>query len=295
MKRPLILLLLMFFSAVAHAAPQGWGPLLEPAQLSELLTRESGVRVVHLTGNYADGHIPGAVAAPYAQFRGPQENAGQLPALPELTRIVQDLGISAGTPVVLVHGGSGSVDMGAATRVYWTLKSLGVETLAILNGGFAAWQAEELPVSTETVQASPSDFQPQWSDAYRVTTSDLESLVANGNGHIIDARPPAYFNGEQASASRAGTLPGASNLSFAELFDGNRMKTGEVLTSMLESAMAQDAELTVTFCNTGHLGSIDWFAISELGGYDNTRLYAESITEWAMDPNRPMMNEPAGN
>lgn len=295
MKRLSLLLLLVLAPVFAIAAPQGWAPLLEPAQLSDLLAGEQDIRVVHLTGSYDEGHIPGAVFAPYAQFRGPQSNAGELPALPELTRIVQQLGIAADTPVVLVHSGSGAVDMGAATRVYWTMKSLGVDTLAILNGGFAAWQVAELPVSTEAANVRASDFQPQWSDAYRVTTAHMEELVASGDAQIIDARPQPYFAGEQASAARAGTLPGATNLSFADMFDGNRMKTGDELSAMLDSAVARDADLTVAFCNTGHLGSIDWFAISELGGYDNTRLYAESITEWAMDPDRPMANEPAAN
>lgn len=295
MKRISLLLLFVLSPIFAVAAPQGWAPLLEPAQLSDLLADEQDIRVVHLTGSYDEGHIPGAVSAPYSQFRGPQENAGELPALPELTRIVQQLGIAAKTTVVLVHGGSGPVDMGAATRVYWTLKSLGVETLAILNGGFAAWQAAALPVSNEAVSVSATDFQPQWSDAFRVTTAQMEDLVASGEAQIIDARPQPYFVGEQASAARAGTLPGATNLSFAGMFEGNRMKTGAELSTMLDSAMARDADVTVAFCNTGHLGSIDWFAISELGGYDNIRLYAESITEWAMDPDRPMANEPTGN
>ncbi|MEX0737779.1 MAG: rhodanese-like domain-containing protein [Pseudohongiella sp.] len=295
MKRTLLLLWLILVPGITFAAPQGWAPLLEPAQLSELLAGEQGIRVLHLTGNYDEGHIPGAVSAPYGQFRGPQENAGQLPALPALTRIVQELGITADSPVVLVHGGSGSVDMGASTRVYWTLKSLGVETLAILNGGFAAWQAVGLPVSAEPVSVSASDFQPQWSDMYRVTTEQMEGLVDGGDAQIIDARPQPYFVGEQASAARAGTLPGASNLSFESLFDGNRMKSGDEMGTLLDAVVVPNAALTVTFCNTGHLGSIDWFAISELGGYENTRLYAESMAEWAMDPDRPMINEPANN
>lgn len=295
MNRFLLILLLVFSPVVTLAAPQGWAPLLEPAQLSDLLAREPGIRVVRLTGSYDEGHIPGSVSAPYSWFRGPQENAGQLPALPELTRIVQQLGITAQTPVVLVHGGSSAVDMGASTRVYWTLKSLGVETLSILNGGFAAWQAAELPVSTDATAPEPSDFQPQWNDEYRVTTAQMEELVVSGDAQIVDARPQPYFTGEQATAARAGTLPGATSLSFEEMFEGNRMQSGAELSAILDEAIADDADLTVTFCNTGHLGSINWFVISEIGGYQNTRLYAESITEWAMDADRPMANEPADN
>jgi thiosulfate/3-mercaptopyruvate sulfurtransferase len=256
-----------------------------------MLTAENHVRIVHLTGNFDAGHIPGAVSAPYPLFRGPQENAGELPSASELAVIVQRLGITAETPVVLVHSGINPNDMGAATRVYWTFKSMGINDLAVLNGGFAAWQASGLPVSTDAVQITASSFQPVWSDQYRVTTEQIADLVATGEGQIIDARPNAFFTGEQTTASRAGTLPGASNLSFEDWFEGNRMRPVDAMTSMLNAATDQNAELTVTFCNTGHQGSINWFVISELGGYQNTRLYAESITEWAMDPQRPMVNE----
>lgn len=291
MKRLAIILALIFVTPFATAAPANWSPLLEAAQLMNIVSTDRSVKVVQLTGDYASGHIPGSLSAPYSQFRGPQQNAGQLPSHDVLTDIVQGLGINEETPVVLVHSGTNTVDMGAATRVYWTLKSLGVKDLAILNGGLAAWQAAGFPLSTDSVSVQRSDFQPVWSDQYRMTTAEIEQLVSDGNGQIIDARPTTYFNGEQTSAARAGTLPGASNLSFESWFQGNRMQPVSDLTAMLNAQADPDAELTLTFCNTGHLGSINWFVISELGGYQNTRLYAESITEWAMDAQRPMMNE----
>ena len=122
----------------AVAAPEGWQPLLEPAALDAILEQDGDVRVVRLTGEYDAGHIPGAVSIPYGQFRGPGANPGQLPDLDQLTGLLQEAGIGAGTPVVLVHAGQSAPDMGAATRVYWTLKSLGVQDLAVLNGGFQA-------------------------------------------------------------------------------------------------------------------------------------------------------------
>lgn len=291
MKRLACLIVLMLVSSIAFATPSGWSPLLEPAQLLNISATDQSVRIVQLTGDYDAGHIPGAVHAPYPQFRGAQQNPGELPSLQELTDIVQQLGIDENTPVVLVHGGANPADMGAATRVYWTFKSLGIRDLAVLNGGMAAWQAAGFPLSTESVQVSRSDFRPQWSDQYRLSTEQIEQLLASGDAQIIDARPAAFFNGEQTAAARAGTLPGASNLSFESWFQGNRMQPVSDLTAMLNAQANPNAELTLTFCNTGHLGSINWFVISELGGYQNTRLYAESITEWAMDAQRPMMNE----
>lgn len=279
----------------AMAAPQGWQPLLEPAALNGMLEQNTDVRVVRLTGEYDAGHIPGAVSIPYGQFRGPGANPGQLPELDQLTGLLQEAGIAADTPVVLVHAGQSAPDMGAATRVYWTLKSLGVQDLAVLNGGFQAWQSAGLPVSTEVVDVPDSDYRPQWNDRWQATTAELEELVAQGEGgatRIVDARPPAFFQGEQASADRAGTLPRAENLPFTGWFDGNRMKPAGELSAMAGSSPGQAG--AVTFCNTGHLGSINWFVMSELAGVENTRLYAESVTEWAQSDRRPMDNEPAG-
>lgn len=285
------LVLLLIVSPSVSAAPEGWSALLEPAQLNTLLAQSSDIRVIQVTGDYAAGHIPGSVHAPYADFRGPQENAGQLPPMNELTSVIQQLGIAADTPVAIVHQGNSAVDMGASTRVYWTLKSLGVQDLAILNGGFAAWQAADLPVSTEVTTAAPSDFTPVWSEQWTVHTADMEQLVANGSARLIDGRPAAFFEGTQSSAARAGTIKGAENLSFASFFDDTSMKPASALSSALASASDAGQKPVVTFCNTGHMGSINWFVMSELAGMDDVKLYAESVTEWAQSADRPMDNE----
>lgn len=286
------LFLLLITAPIVSAAVEGWSALLEPAQLNTLLTRSPEVRVIQVTGDYAAGHIPGSVHAPYADFRGPQDNAGQLPPMENLTAVVQRLGISADTPVAIVHQGSSAVDMGASTRVYWTLKSLGVQNLAILNGGFVAWQTAGLPVSTDATTVAASDFVPVWSDQWTVHTADVEQLVASGSARLIDGRPAAFFDGTQTAAARAGTISGSENISFASFFDNNTMKPANDLSAALNAASATDQDaLTVTFCNTGHMGSINWFVMSEISGMENVKLYAESVTEWAQSPDRPMDNE----
>jgi thiosulfate/3-mercaptopyruvate sulfurtransferase len=283
------LLSLGTFSALA--APQGWSPLLEPDELEAILGREANVRVIHVTGQYDAGHIPGALHAPYAEFRGPQSNPGELPSIEALTTLVQKLGISADTPVVVVHQGSNTPDMGTATRVYWTLKSLGVQDLAVLNGGFAAWQRGGYPISTDTVEIAASNFVPVWQDTWRISADEIEQGLITGEAQVIDARPQAYFEGLEATASRAGTIPGATNLSFENWFEGNSLKSDGQLQSVLTSASRTTAQETVSFCNSGQLASINWFVMSEVSGMENVRLYAESIMEWA-NSDRPMANQP---
>ncbi|WP_274378850.1 sulfurtransferase, partial [Alkalilacustris brevis] len=153
---PLAGLLLAGVSSAALSAPDGWKPLLEPGELAAILEREGDVRVVHVSGDFAAGHIPGAVHAPYAEWRGPPQNPGALRSPEEFGALVRSLGIETDTPVVVVHGGANPTDMGTAARVYWTLKSLGVEDLALVNGGFAAWAGADLPVSTQPVEVAQS-------------------------------------------------------------------------------------------------------------------------------------------
>ncbi|MCB1666183.1 MAG: sulfurtransferase [Pseudomonadales bacterium] len=287
----LCLLLSLWLPVQASAAPQGWEVLLEPAQLVNILAASPQVRLLHVTGDYDAGHIPGAVSAPYAEFRGPGGNPGALPSMAALTALVQRLGITPQTPVVVIHSGSNASDFGAAARVYWTLKSLGVKDLALLNGGFVGWRTANLPISREPGVVLASTFEPQWNDKWQITTPEVEELVASGEGRLIDARPEDFFEGLQASTGRPGTIKGASNLTFTNFFDGSRVLPKAQVGDMLASVTQTRAPVTVSFCNTGHQAAVNWFIMSELQGVPNTRLYAESMTEWSM-ADRPMDNQP---
>ncbi|MGA1635124.1 MAG: sulfurtransferase [Gemmobacter sp.] len=264
----------------ALAAPEGWKPLLDPAELSAILAADPSVRVVHVSGDFAKGHIPGAVFSAYADWRGPQENPGQLRDIAHLTALVQGLGIAADTPVAVVHEGKNATDLGTAARVYWTLKSLGVEDLALLNGGFAAWQGAALPVSTEAATVAATTFQPAWSDAWRVSTEEVKKLAEAGDGRLLDARPKGFFEGDIWTSARPGTIRGAENLTYEDWFVGTSMVDPEDARAIAEAAGKTDAPLTVSFCNTGHWAAINWFALSEVAGVENTRLYAESMVEF---------------
>lgn len=288
LSRVLTIFASVLVACFAHAAPPtNWSPLLEARTLSGMLN--DNIRIIHVTGDYAQGHIPGAVHTPYATFRGPQDNPGQLPPLTELTRVVQSAGLTAETPVVVVHQGSSAPDMGAATRVYWTLKSLGVKDVAVLNGGFAGWVNEGLPVSTDAPDIVRSNFEPQWANTWQAHADEILQSLETAELQLIDSRPSAFYLGLQTTASRAGTIPGAENLSFEQFFEGPQMLAQPQLAAIVSAAKLADKP-TVTFCNTGQLGSIGWFVLSEIAGIDNVRLYAESITDWA-DRGFPMDNE----
>lgn len=278
-------------STAAWSAPQGWKPLLEPAELSAILDSGENVRVVRVSGDFDKGHVPGAEYSAYSDWRGPKENPGALRDLEHYQALVQNLGIAADTPVVVVHEGDDQTDMGAAARVYWTLKSLGVHDLALLNGGFEAWKKAGLKVETETNSVQKSDWQPQFSDQWRVSTAEVEKHVEAKDAHLVDARPESFFKGVMWTIAKPGTLPNATSLTYSTWFKGNRMVGAEEARKIAEEHGQTDAPLTVSFCNTGHWAAINWFALSEMAKVPNTRLYAESMAEWTK-ADRPIANQP---
>ena len=283
--------MLVCLGSLAEAAPEGWAPLLEPAELAAILERTEDVRVIHVTGEFAEGHIPGAAHAPYGRWRGPAQNPGAIRPVEEFGALLRELGIDADTPVAVVHEGATTTDMGAAARVYWTLKSLGVDDPALVNGGFAAWTEAGLPVSTTPARIAPSEFVPVWSDAYRVTTEEVEARVEAGDAALVDARPPGFFEGRLWTIARGGTIRGAENLSHEVWFDGTRMRPPHEVGA-IAAERGSEASLTVSFCNTGHWAATSWFALSEVAGIPDTRLYAESMAEWAA-AGRPLDNAPS--
>lgn len=272
---------LLTLPIAALAAPEGWSPLLEPAELAAILDAEPAVRVIHVSGEFDAGHIPGAAFSAYATWRGGPANPGALLAPDVYAQEAARLGIESDTPVVIVHSGANPTDMGTAARVYWTLKSLGVQDLALLNGGFAAWAEADLPVSTTQVEIAASDFSGEWTDEWYISTAEVAELVDRGEARLIDSRPRGFFEGIAWSIARPGTVRGAENVQFEDFFDGNRMVSPESAREIAAANGLDDAPITVSFCNTGHWAAINWFALSELAGIENTRLYAESMAEYA--------------
>ena len=113
-------------------------PMIDSFHLTDLLESQQ-VKVLEVRSDekaYFASHIPGSVYIPYGEFRGPEANPGKLPELKQLAKSLGARGIDTLDSVVIVHDGVTTTDFGAAARVYWMLKSVGFESLAILNGGF---------------------------------------------------------------------------------------------------------------------------------------------------------------
>ena len=282
-------------SASAFAAQ----PLLAPQELRARLN-DPQLRVIDIRDGaaYSANHIPGAVNAPYAQWRGPANNPGELLPLAQLTRLVQSLGLSPATHAVVVSSGADATDFGASARVYWQLKVLGLKELSVVNGGMKAWAAANLPQNAEAVKVAASNYQPQMDNSLIATKEELVQRIKSGGTSLIDARPAAFFNGETKAptAKVAGTLPTAVNFSFDKWFvpGTSTFVVPDEARKVAASGAIDPNKDAVCFCNTGHWAAINWFAMSEVLGQKGVKLYPGSMAEWSQDPNNlPMDNVPS--
>jgi thiosulfate/3-mercaptopyruvate sulfurtransferase len=287
-----LLLAAVVFPALAAS------PLLTPAELAAR-TASPGVRVIDIrdAAAYANAHIPGAVSAPYGAWRGPAGNPGELPPLPKLTTLVQRLGLTPETHAVVVSSGADATDFGASARVYWTLKVLGLRELAVLNGGMAAWAAAGLPQDSVVPNVVASTYSPQLDASLIATRDELVALVGSGKATLVDARPTAFYNGEtrHQAAKVPGTLKGAVSVEHATWFQPGTATfvSADEAKKIAAAAPLDPARDTVSFCNTGHWAATNWFALSEVLGQKQVKLYPGSMVDWTQDPAAlPMDNVP---
>ncbi|MEM1285646.1 MAG: sulfurtransferase [Pseudomonadota bacterium] len=245
---------------------------------------------------FAQGHIPGAVAAAYNQVGWRTEIDGTIGVLPleaDIQALIESLGVDNHEHVVIAPVGENSSDIGAATRVYWTFKVLGHDNVSILDGGYVAWNRDGGALSTEAVPVEQGSFEISFRDELLATADDVEVADASGIT-LVDGRPEAQFTGEQQSGvvARAGTIPGAVNLEQARLYDVNAASYADAQTvaSIAGEVGVPLDQAAITFCNTGHWASVVWFGLSEVAGQENVSMYDGSMTEWAADPARPVVN-----
>lgn len=285
MRTTLISLALAAATASSALATE-WKKLIEPSELAAL----DNVVIVDIRAPeaFAGGHIEDALNAPYATWRGPKANPGQALSDAALTERLQSLGLERDDRVVVTFEGKTATDFGAAARVYWTLKSAGLGELAILNGGQTAWTASGLAVSKDARTAQRSTQTFTLSDDWMIDRAGVAEVVGGASdAQIVDARPAEFLAGKKKhkAAKVAGTLEGAANVRHSTWFSSEKTSRIDLASDIRAKALAAGVEdgtdrPVASFCNTGHWAATNWFALSELAGIDNVKLYPESLVGW---------------
>ncbi len=244
--------------------------------------------------SFRQGHIPGAVYSDYlsAGWRTNVDGvAGQLPPVADLEALIGGLGIGNDSHVVIVSGGASALDMGSATRVYWTFKVLGHDAVSILDGGHRAYAADPAnPLATGTNAPTPKTFTARFRPEMLADRAEVVAAEKAGVT-LVDMRPPAQFRGEQKHglAKRAGTIPGAVNVPESQITNPDgRFVSADQVGELLAAAGVEPEADAISFCNTGHWASLGWFAKSEILGKKNVKLYDGSMVDYAARDELPI-------
>lgn len=233
---------------------------------------------------FAEGHIPGAVYSNYleAGWRSERDGIpGQLPPVEDLESLIGELGISNEDHVVVVAAGTSALDMGSATRVYWTFKVLGHDRVSVLDGGLKGY-ADAYDLANGASTTEPATFTADFRPEMVVSRESVAEALQNGTA-LMDNRPEAQYRGEgkHDAALHAGTIPQSRNLPESKLtVEGGQFVDATEISRLLAEAGLNAGEDTIAFCNTGHWASLGWFAQHELLGDESVRVYDGSMVEW---------------
>jgi thiosulfate/3-mercaptopyruvate sulfurtransferase len=283
----------------------GFDPLQEETMMDALVTTEwlanelgaNDLRVVDATfvlasdgrdpaAEYEAAHIPGAVffdIAEIADLSSPLPT--MLPPPEKFASRMQSLGLGDGSRIVLYDNSPYLT----AARAWWMLRVFGAHDVAILDGGFAKWQAEGRPVESGKPQHRHRHF-TVWADDSQVRSLDqMKANVASGAEQVLDARSAARFSGEEPDprpATHAGHVPGSKNLPYKQLLnDDGTWKTGDALKAEFDKAGIDLSKPLVTTCGSGITAAVLLFGAHLLG--NDGALYDGSWSEWGADMSTP--------
>ncbi len=272
--------------------------IISVAQLQALL-RKSECRIVDCRfdllqpakghAEYADGHIPGAVYADLnTDLAGPiTAESGRHP-LPDLQRfedLLSSWGIEKGIQVVAYDHANGAV----AARLWWLLRWVGHDRVAVLDGGYAAWTKSAGDINTDRPSIKPTKCKLQPNDAMVATTAEILSAVHSRRAlSLLDARDAARFAGHTEPIDAvAGHIPGASNLPFMDALNaGGTWRNRGELVQLWRKALDGCVEgPVIAMCGSGVTACHVLLTAHQLD-LDVPRLYVGSWSEWIRDGSR---------
>lgn len=238
---------------------------------------------------YEAGHIPGARYAhlddDLSSPKTPRTGRHPLPDPQQLAMKLGAWGIDGTKQVVVYDDTFGAM----AGRLWWLLRWLGHEAVALLDGGYPRWLKHKLPVTTDPPKIIPATFTPRRNDALWVDAAYVAAALQRGDV-LLDARAEERFNGEiEPLDPVAGHIPGAINAPYEDNLDlGGTFMSDEALREHYSGLLKGAAsEQVIVMCGSGVTACHNLLAL-EHAGLSGAKLYAGSWSEWITDPQRPV-------
>lgn len=251
---------------------------------------------------YRQAHIPGAVRADLDRHLSAAKGAPDaasggrhpLPARAAFAAWLASVGFT-NTMQAVVYDRQGVNYCG---RLWWMLKWVGHEAVAVLDGGWQAWLAEggASESGLEDTSREASNFALSPARCVQTATNSVAERLGSTSQCLMDARAQARFLGEVEPLDPvAGHIPGALNRPFSQNFGADgKFKPAQELRAEFEALLGgRDPASVVHHCGSG-VSAVPNLIAMEVAGLGRSALYAGSWSEWCSDPSRPMVRGPAG-
>ena len=293
--------LLAAFCVLAITIPVAAFSQMERAKNSDILVstdwlakhlNDDNLVVIHVNwsrGSYKRSHIPGArfLWIPAFAKDTPDRNT-ELPSVEEATTVLKDLGINKDSRIVIYFVGQ---NVTLTTRMLLTLTYLGVDHVAMLDGGFDAWKNEGRPVTNEIPNVKPGTLVPVLHPEVVTDADWLLKHLSDPGVTIIDARARRYYDGSEGGGVGGefkGHIPHSVSIPYSSLADStNHLLDPTALRKAFETAGVKPGSQVVTYCHVGQQATFVYFVARYLG-YD-AKLYDGSFEDWS-DRGLPVEN-----
>lgn len=238
---------------------------------------------------YAQSHIPGARFLHLDDdLSGPQTGANGRHPLPDPEKFRARLAVlgMANDKQVVAYDASGGY---YAARLWWMLRWVGHDRVAVLDGGWEAWLTVGLPVPSQLPASKPGTFSGAAHD-YTVDARFILAQLGQPRVRLIDARSPDRFRGENETLDPVGGhIPGAANRCFKNNLaaDGCFKPPAELKREFSALLDALPPTQVVHQCGSGVTACHNLLAM-EIAGLHGSKLYPGSWSEWCSDPQRPV-------
>lgn len=273
--------------------------LITPSKLKNIMTSLPTVIIdTRSPGDYADGHIPGAVNVhDIFTYLATSSKEGMKELRDKFAEAFGAAGLS-GKEVAVLYEDSMNTGFGQSCRGYFLLEFLGYPKTAVLHGGYQAWLAEDMPTSTEAAIPEPATFPIDESAAGIMLTQD-DMLEALDKDDIVklDTRDVDEWVGTSSSpygidfCPRKGRIPGAVWLEWYRMMkpgeEGPVFKSKEELQGECETVGINADSTVYLYCFKGARASNTFIALKEAGVKD-VRMYFGSWNEWSRNPDLPI-------
>ena len=240
--------------------------------------------------SYLEAHIPNAsfcrLFDDFSSPITPKTGRHPLPVMKKLSVKLGDWGIDENAQVVVYDDMGGAI----AARMWWQIRTLGHNNVALLDGGLKYWLDQGLPMTAEIKKAEQKEFKGHFDDDQLITVDTVLDNIDAQNFGLLDARAAPRYRGEKEPFDPvAGHVPNAINRDFMDnLNEQGLFKSPDVLKQEFESILEQSPnQQIVHMCGSGVTANHNILAM-EIAGLTGSKLFLGSWSQWVTDASRPV-------